>query len=489
MNLLQRIDLAVTAKLITKAQGVELLTDLLHAIKKHHPGGKDHDQKTHGTWSLRTISGETPPSTSPFRPKHKIPPPKRKKPGAGNARRRNSVQSLASANGAKEFSTATSGGLAGAGVRIIDPGGSAVGARIARQRAQRQVVRSPSTVGTLQAGPAIPLPPRLRAAAAAAQAQQQAQQAQLHQPTLQVSVTPSGGFKHVLAHHINATEFANGTPTQLQMDGGGVFPSGKMWVQTNTGTALGKWKPNSTMMIGSGGTARVEVAASEMDRIMGLGVVPLTVFRNGPEGVRSQFSSKDIVGPSGFLTNWAKGSIQQYCEAKDGSVGTLYDDNGNINPRAHAALLKLDPSCGLRVMALDLLLQNGDRHGKNFIVLDRGQKSYIAAIDNGLALENLGGTMAPAKHAGFLRYMQFERIPQKTFDMLRRSMDKLVKLTPAQRKKLPALSTLTDDQWRGLVQRAQACQILFKDFPTFKQHWQQGNFPGFTGLGILRRPH
>jgi uncharacterized repeat protein (TIGR03843 family) len=91
-----------------------------------------------------------------------------------------------------------------------------------------------------------------------------------------------------------------------------------------------------------------EVAAYELSRHLGLGLVPVTVRRDGP------------LGP---------GSVQQFVDADfEEHYFTLYEDESN-----HDALR--------RICAFDLVGNNTDRKGGHCLL---GVDGHIWAIDNGL---------------------------------------------------------------------------------------------------------
>lgn len=119
----------------------------------------------------------------------------------------------------------------------------------------------------------------------------------------------------------------------------------------------------------SGSLAEREVAAYQLDRELGWGLVPTTVMRRVGE---------------------REGSFQRWVSGQDGAdallqrvrrgTGTLGDDR-NFNPKPGAERM-VNQRDLIRMKALDHIMANQDRRFFNMIVTRNGR---IGAIDNGLA--------------------------------------------------------------------------------------------------------
>jgi hypothetical protein len=138
-------------------------------------------------------------------------------------------------------------------------------------------------------------------------------------------------------------------------------------------------------------TDLTEVAASELDRFLELGIVP----RTDRITLKSENFRKE---------KEQTGSFQLFSEGKEAYRVFQFSFLFRLLPRTllrwflflpfmHHRVEMLIPSDYEKLALLDLLIFNYDRHFRNWLIEHDGQKDTIAAIDN--------GTSFPTKHPSF----------------------------------------------------------------------------------------
>ena len=226
------------------------------------------------------------------------------------------------------------------------------------------------------------------------------------------------------------SKFSTGDIASSKNLGGGVNDSQKVHIGGDGDGVYkpmsGEYKPGELRKSIPGNYAGREVAASIVDKELGLNIVPETVMKNGP------------VGP---------GSVQKWIRAKETSGLDLVAAAKDETARWMMKNARTD------LTAFDILIGNTDRHLGNMLwkVNKKGQVKSIAAIDNGLAFP----TNKAVDAAGELRLAFTDTdvhavFPSKTVNKLRRFRKKREAVTEKLR------GYITDDEIDSMWQRCDA---------------------------------
>ncbi len=137
-----------------------------------------------------------------------------------------------------------------------------------------------------------------------------------------------------------------------------------------------------------------EAAAYEVDKALGLGMVPPTILRDFPdigECSIQEFVGDAMDGPTHRTTHGARG---------DGTINADSEREMEINAGV-----------------FDFLLYNVDRHGGNFLYSDR----KLTLIDHGISMFDEGKTMSAEalNYSYFLNMHEGKEIPENTMEALR----------------------------------------------------------------------